>query len=87
LASAYRRCLELAIAHDCRSVAFPALSTGAYGYPMRAAADVALDTVSEFLRGHGRPALVRFVLWGKDAMAAFTESLEELRQRAHDASS
>ncbi|MBM4090693.1 MAG: macro domain-containing protein, partial [Planctomycetes bacterium] len=49
LASAYRCCLELAVAHDCRSIAFPALSTGAYRYPMREAADVALNAVAEFL--------------------------------------
>ena len=52
LASAYRRCLELAVEHSCRRIAFPALSTGAYGYPMDLAAERSLATVREFLIFH-----------------------------------
>jgi len=78
LASAYRRCLELAVEHDCRSVAFPALSTGAYGYPMDQAARVALSTAIDFLQQHGKPELVRFVLFGEGAYGAFSAALEEL---------
>ena len=55
LAGAYRRSLELAIEHDCRSIALPALSTGAYRYPMDQAARVALRTAIEFL-ARARPA-------------------------------
>ena len=42
LAGAYRRCLELAVEHDCRSIALPALSTGAYRFPMEQAARIAI---------------------------------------------
>ena len=56
LAGAYRRSLELAVEHDCRSIALPALSTGAYGYPMDLAARVALQTASDFLGQHGKPS-------------------------------
>ncbi len=42
LKSAYVRCLELAVEHDCRSVAFPAISTGVYGYPSGLAAEIAV---------------------------------------------
>src|SRR5262249_19177999 len=63
LAGAYRRCLELAEEHDCASVAFPSLSTGAYRYPMDQASRVALKTTIEFLKTHARPELVRFVLF------------------------
>ena len=49
LRSCYRRCLELAQAYGLRSVAFPAISTGVYGYPSEAAAAVAVEAVSEFL--------------------------------------
>jgi len=78
LAGAYRRSLELALEHGCRSVAFPALSTGAYGYPMDLAARVALGTTIEFLRSHGRPELVRFVLFDAGAFGAFAAALEAL---------
>ncbi len=63
LANAYRRSLEIAVAHDCQSVAFPSLSTGAYGYPVDQAAQTALQTVMSFLTAEQKPALVRFVLF------------------------
>ncbi|MCL6502438.1 MAG: O-acetyl-ADP-ribose deacetylase [Pirellulales bacterium] len=75
LAGCYRCSLELAVEHGCASVAFPAISTGAYGYPLDAAAEVALATVCEFLERHRRPALVRFVLFGSDAYQAFARAL------------
>ena len=50
LAGAHRRCLELAVEHDCRSIAFPAISTGVYGYPLDQAARVAIQTAVEFLQ-------------------------------------
>ncbi len=78
LAGAYRRCLELAVENDRRSVAFPALSTGAYRYPLDQAARVALATAIAFLKEHGRPELVRFVLFDAAAYGAFAAALEEL---------
>ena len=78
LAGAYRRCLELAVEHDCRSVAFPALSTGAYGYPIDQAARVSLSTAIDFLNAHGCPELVRFVLFDAGAYGAFAAALGEL---------
>lgn len=78
LAGAYRRSLELAVEHGCRSIAFPALSTGAYRFPMDQAARIALRTAIEFLRQHGRPELVRFVLFDAGAYGAFAAALEEL---------
>ena len=78
LAGAYRRSLELAVEHGCGSIAFPALSTGAYGYPMDQAARVALQTAIDFLKQQGKPPLVRFVLFGEGAYGAFSAALEEL---------
>ncbi len=53
LASCYRNSLELAKGNGCRSVAFPCISTGAYGYPVEAAAEVAVREVRAFLRHAG----------------------------------
>jgi O-acetyl-ADP-ribose deacetylase (regulator of RNase III) len=78
LASAHRRSLELAVENGCGGIAFPALSTGAYGYPLEKAARVALQTVIDFLNERGRPDLVRFVLFDEPAYEAFAAALEEL---------
>jgi O-acetyl-ADP-ribose deacetylase (regulator of RNase III) len=78
LAGAYRRSLELAVEHGCRSIALPALSTGAYRFPMDQAARIALSTAADFLREHDRPELVRFVLFDAGAYGAFAAALEEL---------
>jgi O-acetyl-ADP-ribose deacetylase (regulator of RNase III) len=75
LAGAYRRSLEIASAHGIRSVSFPAISTGAYGYPMAEAARIALGTAREYLRGHPEVELVRFVLFGDGAYRTFAEAL------------
>lgn len=78
LAGAYRRCLELALEHDCRSIAFPSLSTGAYRYPIDQAARIALKTAIDFLNENGKPERVRFVLFDAAAYAAFAEALKEM---------
>lgn len=78
LASAYRRCLELAEEHGCNSVAFPSLSTGAYRYPIDQASRVAIKTVVEFLKSHERPDLVRFVLFDAGTYGAYAAALDEL---------
>ncbi len=78
LASAYRRCFELAVENDCQSIALPALSTGAYGYPIDQAARIALGAAIDFLSKRGAPALVRFVLFTEGAYGAFAAALEDL---------
>src|SRR5215212_12095405 len=80
LASAYRTSLDLAAAHDCRSIAMPALSTGAYRYPRDAAARVAVKTAIDFLTEleDAQPlALVRFVLFSNEALSAFERAFTE----------
>lgn len=72
LASCHRRSLEVAAELGLRSVAFPAISTGVYGYPLDLAAAVAITTVREHLADEtGQIELVRFCLFGADALAAF----------------
>lgn len=78
LASAYRRSLELAAEHQCQSVALPALSTGAYGYPMDLACRTALGAAREFYEHQTSVVLVRFVLFGAGPYGAFSAALEEL---------
>jgi O-acetyl-ADP-ribose deacetylase (regulator of RNase III) len=63
LASCYRRSLELADAHGLRSIAFPAISTGAFGYPADAAADLAVATVRAFFRAPPKPSTVVGVIF------------------------
>lgn len=80
LASAYQTCLELAVRHDCQSIAFPAISTGIYGYPRDLAAETALGVVREFLTPLDRPLLVRFVLFDEGSYGAFARALESLAE-------
>jgi O-acetyl-ADP-ribose deacetylase (regulator of RNase III) len=82
LASAYRRCLELSIEHDCQSIALPALSTGAYGYPVDQASRIALTVTTEFLTEHDKPNLVRFVLFSAGPYGAFAAALEKLERNS-----
>jgi O-acetyl-ADP-ribose deacetylase (regulator of RNase III) len=79
LRSAYRRSLEVAATHGLASLAFPSISTGAYRFPIRAAATIALDTVAAFVRapGHGI-SLVRFVLFSDADLAVYDEVLGHL---------
>lgn len=78
LARVHRRCLELAVGHECKSLAFPAISTGVFGYPVDQAASVALETTLTFLKQNGQPNLVRFVLFGEDAYHSFERVLRRL---------
>lgn len=78
LASCYRNALELAEEHGIASVAFPALSTGAYGYPKEAAARIALATVLEEAPDLSVVAHIRFVLFGQDGLEIHERVLQEL---------
>jgi O-acetyl-ADP-ribose deacetylase (regulator of RNase III) len=80
LAGAYRNSLRLAARQGIKSIAFPSISTGAYGYPVAEAARIALDTVTNYLMEHpdGKLQLVRFVLFGQPAYQAYVKALNEL---------
>ena len=71
LASCYRRAIELAAAHGCEQVAAPAISTGVFGYPLEAAAEVALVSVSAALEEHPSVTEVRFWLLRSEGEPAF----------------
>jgi O-acetyl-ADP-ribose deacetylase len=78
LASCYQRAVELAAAHDCTRVAFPAISTGAFGYPHAEAARVALTTLRNALDSHAAVKEARFWLFDQSMFDLFSESLERL---------
>ena len=78
LASAYRRSLEVASEHGLRRLAFPSISTGAYGYPVRDAARVALRTVADYLRAHPFIETVRFVLFSADDLTVYQDAAAEI---------
>ena len=80
LASAYRSSLRLAEEHGLASVAFPSISTGAYGYPLEAAATIALRAVVDHLRSDGTLREVRFVLFSPSALAAYEVALNTIMQ-------
>jgi O-acetyl-ADP-ribose deacetylase (regulator of RNase III) len=78
LAGCYRLAIELAAAHDCARVALPAISTGVYGYPLEAAADIAVTTVIEALEANSAVGEARFWLFDRRAYAAFEAALIRL---------
>jgi len=71
LAGAYGSALDLADQNGCRSVAFPAISTGIYGYPLQAATEIAVDTVRGYLAGKTGITRVVFACFGQDVLAAY----------------
>lgn len=77
LASCYRECLKLARKHGLRTIAFPSISTGAYGYPMEEAAKVALNIVIDHLDKVEGIEQAIFVLWGEEALRIYSNGLGE----------
>jgi O-acetyl-ADP-ribose deacetylase len=75
LASCHRRAIELAAEHGCRSVAFPAISTGAYGYPVGLAAPVAITATQDALAAHPDVELARFVFRDEATLAPYRAAL------------
>jgi O-acetyl-ADP-ribose deacetylase (regulator of RNase III) len=80
LASCYRRALELAEEKGIESVAFPAISTGAFGYPLEAATEVAFRTIREMIPRLKHVKHIRFVLHGQDALSVHEKYLNRLEE-------
>jgi O-acetyl-ADP-ribose deacetylase (regulator of RNase III) len=70
LAGCYRASLALAVAHGVKTIAFPAISCGIYGYPLADAARIAVDTVGGFLAGDRTLEQVIFACFGADVLVA-----------------
>jgi O-acetyl-ADP-ribose deacetylase (regulator of RNase III) len=78
LASAYRASLELASENKCSSIAFPAISTGVYGYPMEQAASIAFHTIIDYLSEDPEIGLVRYVLFDQRAFDVHALVLQQV---------
>jgi O-acetyl-ADP-ribose deacetylase (regulator of RNase III) len=78
LAQAYQNSLRLAVSNGLKSVAFPSISTGAYGYPVEAASRVALEAVKEFLEKEEGLDEVVFVLFSDRALEVYLEKANEV---------
>lgn len=83
LANAYRSSLELASQHGIKTLAFPSISTGAYGYPIELAAPIALETAMLYLRSHPEIEIARFVLFGSSAYEVYERATRDVCQRLH----
>jgi len=79
LAEAYRNCLDLAASKGLKSVAFPSISTGAYGYPVEKACRIALETTRKFL-DNAQILDVVFVLFSKNDFEVYVKNAKELPQ-------
>lgn len=81
LKSCYLNSLGLALEHRIKTLAFPAISCGVYGYPMAEAARIALATTAEFLASHAEIERVFFVLFGRQAYSIHEQVMKELGHR------
>jgi O-acetyl-ADP-ribose deacetylase (regulator of RNase III) len=81
LASAYRESLKLAAENRLASIAFPSVSTGAYGYPLEAAAGIAVGEVVKFLARPGSIKEVVFVLFNAETYGAYAAALKEIMDK------
>ncbi len=81
LASCYAESLKLAVANSVRSIAFPAISCGIYGYPIPDAALIAVRTVAEFAARDGSIEQVIFACFGKEVLDAYQTALRDMLMR------
>jgi len=78
LAEAYRNSLRLAVSKGLKTIAFPSISTGAYGYPIEKASQIALATVKEFLQMGDKLDRVLFVLFTRRDLEIYKEAAKEM---------
>jgi len=78
LENAYRNSLKLASSKGIKSIAFPSISTGVYGYPLKEAAEIALKTAITYLKEYTEISLIRFVLFGQKTYEVYEKVLKRL---------
>ena len=79
LASCYRESLKLAAAHDVKSIAFPAISCGVYGYPLDQATTIAVRECAAFAAAHPQPEKIIFACFDSAALAIYQAELDKLK--------
>ena len=86
LRSCYRKALELALQYHCTSIAFPLISTGAYGYPKRLAMKIATDTITDFLLHYSpdNDLMVYLVMFTKESLQVGSKLFADIRQYIDD---
>jgi O-acetyl-ADP-ribose deacetylase (regulator of RNase III) len=77
LASCYRNSLSIAVQHGLRTIAFPAISTGAFGFPLERATRIAVREARTFLEQHSQIEHVTFVCFGQEARVAYRDALSQ----------
>jgi O-acetyl-ADP-ribose deacetylase (regulator of RNase III) len=77
LVSCYHKSLELAIRYNCKSIAFPNISTGIYGYPKPAAAQIALTTAIDFLKHHNEIPQILFICFDEENFHLLQEEFQK----------
>lgn len=80
LASCYTRSLEIARAHDCRTIAFPAISTGIYGYPKDEASGIAAGIVGSFLALNVLPETVTFCCFDEQTAELYRQAVVDVEE-------
>jgi O-acetyl-ADP-ribose deacetylase (regulator of RNase III) len=78
LTNCYKNALKLAEEHEVETIAFPSISTGAFGYPVNEAAQIALSTLKDEAENLSSLKKIRIVLWGKDAMETHQKAMDEV---------
>ena len=79
LASCYKESLQLAVENEVKSIAFPSISTGVYGYPTEKAATVALETIRDLAEGDATmPELIQFVLFDDATYGCYSDALSDI---------
>lgn len=78
LASVYKNCLKMADKYKAKNIAFPSISTGAYGYPIEAASQIALKTIIQYISGNTKLEVVLLVLFSQSDIEVYEKSLQIL---------
>ena len=81
LAQCYRNSLALAVQNGIKTIAFPAISTGAYGFPLHRATKIAVSEVNKFLQSNDSLEQAIFVCFGQNAYNSYLQVMQEITQR------